>query len=169
MMTRVGKPFVEDETDFNVPISKYFKLIRRSYNDFDVVQITKVTQLPPIQKFSFEKKSPSRDPVIETNVPSADRSSHDESKSVTEKPAAVSINLVEEKRSKWAEPRDAIGDRMQDTGETDKRVRTPARVNRNVMGKRVPSKVPAKLPETKEPGLNINEEPKKTGCYCLLL
>ena len=39
-----GKQFGDDESDFDLPIAKYYKIIKRSANDFDVAQVSK----PPI-------------------------------------------------------------------------------------------------------------------------
>ena len=47
---------MDDEADFDVPISKFFKIIKRSANDFDIMQMLKVSQPPPIPKYEFNKK-----------------------------------------------------------------------------------------------------------------
>ena len=38
--TKSGKAFANDDSDFDVPIAKFFKIEKRSADDFDVVQIS---------------------------------------------------------------------------------------------------------------------------------
>jgi hypothetical protein len=53
----VGLPIKEDEEDFNVPISKYFKLAKRSFHDFAVVQLKSVAQLQPLPANAFSQSN----------------------------------------------------------------------------------------------------------------
>ena len=51
----IGKQFHDDETDFDVPIAKYYQLIKRSANDFDVIQVSKAGKMPQIPKYDFKQ------------------------------------------------------------------------------------------------------------------
>jgi hypothetical protein len=53
----LDKKFIDDEVDFDVPISKYYRLIKRSVNDFDIIQISKPPKLLPIPKFDFKQNT----------------------------------------------------------------------------------------------------------------
>ena len=46
---------MEDEGDFKVPISKYHQIVKRTPEDFDVIQVTEVT-FPPVPVFEFARK-----------------------------------------------------------------------------------------------------------------
>ena len=91
---------MEDEADFNVPIAKYYKLIKRSPNDFDIIQIVKVKQLPLIPKYVFDKKSKDKGPVI---VPddTSDNPIHEEEKDA--KKEIVEDNTKAENKGKGQE------------------------------------------------------------------
>jgi len=52
---KAGKPLKDDESDFDIPIAKYFKLIKRSSLDFEVLQIMKPPPFPAVPKFDFKK------------------------------------------------------------------------------------------------------------------
>jgi len=107
---------VEDEADFNVPIAKYYKLIKRSNNDFDIIQIAKANPLPPIPKFVFDKKNADNRPVIA--------------------PEEVPLSQPEH----------------EEKSHEMKEIEVQAKPD-------VENKMP----------INMYEEPKKTGCSCLLL
>ena len=67
-------PIKEDEEDFNVPISKHFKLARRSFHDFDVVQLNSLAQLQPLPAHAFSlanggTSDPPVEPVAERSPP----------------------------------------------------------------------------------------------------
>ncbi len=52
----IGKPYVDDDADFDVPLAEGFKLVKRSNEDFEVVEISRISPLPPIQRVTSESE-----------------------------------------------------------------------------------------------------------------
>ncbi len=131
-------------------------MIKRSYNDFDVIQITKVNPLPPIPKYTFDKKG-THDAASDSNPASADRSSRKGGD--IGKPAEP----IADKRPKppKAEPEASKFHKADYGGKSE------------AGGYKAPV-VKAKAQESggsvgEEAQVKIDEEQKKTGCQCALL
>ena len=45
--------FKDDDTDFDIPLSKFYKIMKRSALDFDVMQISKPSTVPQIPAYEF--------------------------------------------------------------------------------------------------------------------
>ena len=124
-----------------MPISKYFKLIKRSYNDFDVIQVTKVSPLPQIPKFTFDKKGGAYEASNESNDISADRSP-----------------LKANENEKPLEAHDKHPKAEADAAEQSEG------------GKFQSGKTHDKEGDKDEHmPLKIDEEQKRTGCHCIIL
>lgn len=70
----VETQFRDDEADFEVPLSKFFRIVKRSSFDFDVIQVSRVADLPPIPKYEFNK-SPGTAHPSNDSVPTFDNGS----------------------------------------------------------------------------------------------
>ena len=140
-------PFKEDESDFNVPLSSYYRLIKKNPLDPQIIQIKKEKHLKPVPKFDWDKikkeyeQNKSLHP--ENDAPGKEADKPNAGAEETKEIAIVEEPKAEEKRGKGK-------------------------------GKQ-PDVVKSELPQTTDsikdpkvsPPMNIDEEPKKTGCSCL--
>ncbi len=136
-----------------MPISKYFKLIKRSSNDFDIVQVSKPPKLPAIPRYEF--KNPGGKP--EQSAPPPVAADPAESKIIQGSTGdAIPSPPKEEKRASSkvaAKPDD----------------RRPSKSAAPVDGKASVKPKPKAPAGGKERGqIKMDEEPKTTGCSCAI-
>lgn len=159
-LTFLGKPFSEDESDFDVPIAKFYKLIKRSANDFDIKQIMKTGDLPPIPAYNFKKSKKDNEPA-QASEPEV-KMMHEETKdmlSSAPKEGDLPLGFEGEVKTKIIIENERA-DRVKPAKEDKKVVVEEDRKNPAAEIKKV---------EDGKGHINISEEAKTTGCSCTIL
>ena len=156
-----SKPFRDDESDFDVPLAKYFKIIKRSSNDFDIMQISKPGQFPPVPKYDF--KPPNKmDSLVSSAMPgeTKDQATAAQPQNDPEQNAGAGSNNTNSVANGTS---DAVSHNAATTS------------SKQTATKDTEKKVKEMEAEVEQPGkekkgaIKMDEAPKSTGCSCAIL
>ena len=138
---------------------KYYKLIKRSALDFDIEQVKQAGKLPPVPKYDFKSN----------NKDQSSKQDEGEEEAKLEEPK----NEMKKDEQIILQKDDEMKDYQRKNGNEEEEVAAAEYKKKpDIPDHIINQNSPEENHEPQEPGTNkiqVNEQPKSTGCNCLLL